>query len=374
MPEVDAKLVRLCLDRELPLLTLDTNLAKAASLAGVRVLNLHALALALRPPVVAGDDVDVLLHRAGKEPGQAVGYLDDGTMVVVEHGRDRIGAEVAVRVTSVLTTANGRMVFAQPPNPVRRSRSPRREIERSPTPAARRVSSVVTVAAVVPAAGRGERLGPGGAQGAAQLGGVPIARPRRPRPVRRRARSTSSWWQRPPTSVAAVIACSRRPGVPGVPSSRGRRRGPPGLGTRWRSPRCPPTSTSSSCTTRPGRWPRPSSVDAVAAAVRAGAVAVGARAAARRHGQAGRPRRRRGRAATVAARRAAGDPDAAGLRPRRAGEGPRRGERDAVTDDAGAGRVARVPVVVRAGLADAFKVTGPRDLVVAEAILRERRR
>jgi uncharacterized protein YacL len=117
VPEVDAKLVRLCLDRQLPLITLDTNLAKAASLAGVQVLNLHALALALRPPVSAGDDVVVQLQRAGKEPGQAVGYLDDGTMVVAERARDRIGAEVALRVTSVLTTANGRMVFAQPVEP-----------------------------------------------------------------------------------------------------------------------------------------------------------------------------------------------------------------------------------------------------------------
>ncbi|MEO6999828.1 MAG: TRAM domain-containing protein [Terracoccus sp.] len=113
VPEVDAKLVRLCLDREAALLTLDTNLARAAALAGVRVLNLHALTLSLRPPVNAGDEVNVLLIKHGKEPGQAVGYLDDGTMVVVEHGRDQLGAEVPVRVTSVLTTANGRMVFAQ---------------------------------------------------------------------------------------------------------------------------------------------------------------------------------------------------------------------------------------------------------------------
>jgi uncharacterized protein YacL len=113
VPEVDAKLVRLCLDREAALLTLDTNLARAAALAGVRVLNLHALTLALRPPVNAGDDVNVLLIKQGKESGQAVGYLDDGTMVVVERGRDQLGAEVSVRVTSVLTTANGRMVFAQ---------------------------------------------------------------------------------------------------------------------------------------------------------------------------------------------------------------------------------------------------------------------
>ena len=87
--EVDAKLVRICLDRGAALLTLDTNLARVAALAGVRVMNLHALALALRPPVVAGDEVGVLLIKAGKEPGQAVGYLDDGTMVVVERARDR---------------------------------------------------------------------------------------------------------------------------------------------------------------------------------------------------------------------------------------------------------------------------------------------
>lgn len=112
--EVDAKLVRLCLDREAALLTLDTNLARAAGLAGVDVMNFHALTLALRPPVAAGDEVVVLLTKAGKEPGQAIGYLDDGTMVVAERSRSAVGSERAVRVTSVLTTANGRMVFAEP--------------------------------------------------------------------------------------------------------------------------------------------------------------------------------------------------------------------------------------------------------------------
>ncbi len=114
VPDVDAKLVRICLERRAALVTLDTNLAKAAALAGVQVMNLHALALALRPPVTAGDVVRVSLIKAGKEAGQAVGYLDDGTMVVAERSRDRIGQEVAVAVTSVLTTANGRMVFSRP--------------------------------------------------------------------------------------------------------------------------------------------------------------------------------------------------------------------------------------------------------------------
>ena len=114
VPEVDAKLVRLCLDRNAALLTLDTNLAKVAALAGVRVMNLHALAQALRPPVTAGEEVSVLLIKPGKEHGQAVGYLDDGTMMVVERARDSVGKELTVVVTSVLTTANGRMVFAHP--------------------------------------------------------------------------------------------------------------------------------------------------------------------------------------------------------------------------------------------------------------------
>lgn len=128
--EVDAKLVRLCLDRGAALLTLDTNLAKAAGLAGVQVLNLHALSLAMRPPVAAGDDVPVLLLKAGKETGQCVGYLDDGSMVVVERSRSRLGQEIEVRVTSVLTTANGRMVFGRPTH----------EAEDAPPPAPRRPS------------------------------------------------------------------------------------------------------------------------------------------------------------------------------------------------------------------------------------------
>ena len=147
--EVDAKLVRICLDRGTALLTLDTNLAKAAALAGVPVLNLHALALALRPPVAAGDDVPVLLLKPGKEPGQAVGYLDDGSMVVVERGRPHLGTEVAVRVTSVLTTANGRLVFAVPSDePDEPAARPRRPVAARPT--APRTSDRPTPASMPP--------------------------------------------------------------------------------------------------------------------------------------------------------------------------------------------------------------------------------
>ncbi len=112
--EVDGKLVRICIEHEMALLTLDTNLARVAAVTGVRVLNLHALTLALRPPVLTGDEVRVSLTKQGRDPGQAVGYLDDGTMVVAERCRNRVGEDVTLRVTSVLTTANGRMVFAHP--------------------------------------------------------------------------------------------------------------------------------------------------------------------------------------------------------------------------------------------------------------------
>jgi len=143
VPEVDAKLVRLCIDHDAALLTLDTNLAKAAAVAGVRVLNLHALAMAMRPPVTAGDETDVLLMKTGREPGQAVGYLDDGTMVVVEHARDSIGHAVTVTVTSVVTTANGRLVFGRlsdvdqvtrAATPAARPRGNRRGPVREPSP------------------------------------------------------------------------------------------------------------------------------------------------------------------------------------------------------------------------------------------------
>jgi uncharacterized protein YacL len=83
-----------------------------AVLTGVRVLNLHTLSLALRPPVVVGEDVVVQLIKPGREPGQAVGYLDDGTMVVVDRAKALVGQDVTVRVTSVVITANGRLVFA----------------------------------------------------------------------------------------------------------------------------------------------------------------------------------------------------------------------------------------------------------------------
>jgi uncharacterized protein YacL len=96
------------------IITNDVNLAKAAAVRSVTTINVNEMALALKPTFVAGDTFDVRLVKPGEEPGQGVGYLDDGTMVVVEGGRDRIGRTVRASVTSTLQTTAGRLVFARP--------------------------------------------------------------------------------------------------------------------------------------------------------------------------------------------------------------------------------------------------------------------
>lgn len=95
------------------ILTNDVNLVKAAAVRSVSSININEVALSLRPSFVAGDSFDVRLVKPGEEPGQGVGYLEDGTMVVVEGGRDRIGRTVHASVTSTLQTSAGRLVFAR---------------------------------------------------------------------------------------------------------------------------------------------------------------------------------------------------------------------------------------------------------------------
>jgi len=112
--EVDSKLVRLGQVLESPLLTNDYNLNKVAELQGVKVLNINELANALKPIVLPGEEMLVQVMKEGKEPGQGVAYLDDGTMIVVDSGRRYMGQNVSVLVTSVLQTAAGRMIFAKP--------------------------------------------------------------------------------------------------------------------------------------------------------------------------------------------------------------------------------------------------------------------
>jgi uncharacterized protein YacL len=110
---VDVKLVMLAKHLEGKLITNDYNLNKVARLHGVGVVNLNDLANALKPVFLPGEHVEVRLVKPGEEPGQGVGYLDDGTMVVVESGRDHVHEQVRISVTSVLQTSAGRMVFGR---------------------------------------------------------------------------------------------------------------------------------------------------------------------------------------------------------------------------------------------------------------------
>ncbi len=111
-PEVDAKLVKLAKARGAALMTNDFNLNRLASVQEVRVLNLNDLANALKPIASSGESLDLTIVKEGKELHQGVGYLEDGTMVVVEGGRDHLDHQVHVTVTSVLQTPAGRMIFA----------------------------------------------------------------------------------------------------------------------------------------------------------------------------------------------------------------------------------------------------------------------
>ncbi|MDN5348277.1 MAG: hypothetical protein PWP65_1841 [Clostridia bacterium] len=114
LSEVDSKLIRLAQKLGAPVLTNDYNLNKVAELQGVKVLNINELANAVKPVVLPGEEMLVQVIKDGKESGQGVAYLDDGTMIVVENGRRFIGQSVVVLVTSVLQTAAGRMIFARP--------------------------------------------------------------------------------------------------------------------------------------------------------------------------------------------------------------------------------------------------------------------
>lgn len=111
--EVDSKLVKLAKVMKAIIITNDFNLNKVAEFHGVSVLNINQLSNALKPIVLPGEEMKVSLIKEGKDPNQAIGYLDDGTMVVVENGRRRLNSDVDVTVTSVLQTTAGRMIFAR---------------------------------------------------------------------------------------------------------------------------------------------------------------------------------------------------------------------------------------------------------------------
>jgi uncharacterized protein YacL len=117
VPEVDAKLVKLARQWKCAIITNDFNLNRVAELQGVKVLNINELAHAVKPILLPGEEMAVKIMQEGKEIGQGVGYLDDGTMIVVENGKSFIGSTIDVTVTRVLQTVAGRMIFAQPKQP-----------------------------------------------------------------------------------------------------------------------------------------------------------------------------------------------------------------------------------------------------------------
>ncbi len=111
--EVDTKLIELAKKMDAKILTNDFNLNKVAGLQGVKILNINDLCNALKPVVLPGEAIRVFILKEGKESGQGVAYLDDGTMVVVDHAKRWIGKNVDVIVTSVLQTSAGRMIFTR---------------------------------------------------------------------------------------------------------------------------------------------------------------------------------------------------------------------------------------------------------------------
>jgi len=111
---VDAKLVRLAKNLDARIVTTDFNLNKVAQVQGVEVINVNDIAAALRPVVLQGEKLTIKIIRTGESPGQGVGYLEDGTMVVAEECANKIGQEVELMVTNVLQTSSGRLIFGRP--------------------------------------------------------------------------------------------------------------------------------------------------------------------------------------------------------------------------------------------------------------------
>jgi uncharacterized protein YacL len=113
--DVDSSLIQICKRLDCPVVTNDYNLNKVAELVGIKVLNINDLANAVKPLFLPGEEIDgVDVIRDGKEAGQGIAYLEDGTMIVIEGGKKYIGERISVVVTSVLQTSAGRMIFAKP--------------------------------------------------------------------------------------------------------------------------------------------------------------------------------------------------------------------------------------------------------------------
>jgi uncharacterized protein YacL len=133
--EVDAKLVALAQRHGINVLTTDYNLNRVAAIQGVRVLNVNELSNAIRPVVLPGEDLVVRIVQPGKERSQGVGYLADGTMIVVEDGDKLMGQEVATEVTRVFQTVAGKMIFAVPKVPVNQNSPKHDKVSKDKAPA-----------------------------------------------------------------------------------------------------------------------------------------------------------------------------------------------------------------------------------------------
>ena len=110
---VDEKLLALSIKINAAIITTDFNLMKVAEIQNIKVLNLNNLAIALRQTILPGEDLVITIAKEGKDPSQGVGYLDDGTMVVVENGKKRLGETLKVEATSLLQTESGRIIFTK---------------------------------------------------------------------------------------------------------------------------------------------------------------------------------------------------------------------------------------------------------------------
>lgn len=111
--DVDALLIKLAKRYQASIITTDYNLNKVCAVQGIKVLNVNDLSEAIKPVLHQGDIFDLLITKIGKEDDQGVGYLDDGTMVVIEKGREYIGKTIPVEVMSLLQTSSGRIIFAK---------------------------------------------------------------------------------------------------------------------------------------------------------------------------------------------------------------------------------------------------------------------
>ena len=110
---VDEKLLALSMKIYAAIITTDFNLMKVAEIQNIKVLNLNNLAIALRQTILPGEDLIITIAKEGKDPSQGVGYLDDGTMVVAENGKKRLGETLKVEATSLLQTESGRIIFTK---------------------------------------------------------------------------------------------------------------------------------------------------------------------------------------------------------------------------------------------------------------------